>query len=72
MIKDFMQAKMTETATSAVAVAGVGTVALPKTWWDGVTSVALEATPLLGALWLAIQIYYKIKNERKSKGERDD
>lgn len=49
-----------ENATTGCAV---GALACP--WWAPILhdTVAYWVLPLLGATWLAVQIYYKIKNK---------
>ena len=52
--------RVQETITAGVAGAGI---TLP--WWiELISGWAATGVPILGFIWLAIQIYYKIRNNK--------
>ena len=50
-----------ETATTA----GAGVAVTSPLWLQTLNPYVQLSVALLGGVWIAVQIYYKIKNERK-------
>ena len=59
-----MKQQINDVATAAVAVSGV---TLPF-WIQVVSGWAQVILPILGALWLIIQIYYRVKENHDRSG----
>lgn len=52
-----------ETATTA----GAGAAVLSPLWLNSVNPYIQFVVAIMGAVWLGVQIFYKIKSERKPK-----
>lgn len=52
-----------ETATTAGASAAI----LSPLWLQTLNPYVQFAVAVMGGIWLGVQIYYRIKNERKKK-----
>ena len=76
MISNTIQSHAAERATTVVATAGLSSAAIPDSWWGDVSSLAIEATPVLGAIWLILQIttwvITRAKKYLKNGGENED
>jgi hypothetical protein len=55
------ETRVMETATTA----GAGAMITSPLWLQTLNPLVQFAVAIMGGVWLAVQIYYKIKNERK-------
>lgn len=56
-----------ESIMDTATTAGAG-AALTSPWWIQTLNPYVQLiVALMGGVWIAVQIYYKIKNERKPK-----
>jgi hypothetical protein len=53
-----------------VTTAGAGVAITTPLWLQTMNPYVQFTAAVMGAIWLGVQIYYKIKNERKK--QRDD
>jgi hypothetical protein len=56
-----------ETATTA----GAGAALTAPLWMQAITPYAQFAIMVMGGCWLAMQMYYKFKNERKKARDQE-
>lgn len=54
-----------------VTTAGAGVAITTPLWLQTVNPYAQFVAAVLGAVWLGVQIYYKIKNERKKPRDEE-
>jgi hypothetical protein len=54
-----------ESLMDHVTTAAAGAAIVSPWWLDSLHSGAQYLLPFMGCVWLAVQIYYKVKKERK-------